>query len=215
MSETDFHVLAMLLLREALEDHLAGRNACIATNMVLYYQQSDPSVRRDPDVMVALGVGGHQRRSFRTWEEGAIPNMIFEIASGSTYQEDLGPKREDYERLGVREYFLFDPEGGWLSPTLQGFRLVDGAYQALTPGPDGGLVSLELGVRLVPEGNMLRLIDLRTGAPVLTRPEQVERADERAEAERLRAEAERQRAEELAAEVARLRAALGQAPPGP
>jgi hypothetical protein len=222
MGETDFHAVAVLLLRRALEDHLAGRAACVASNMLLYFRQGDPSGRSDPDVMVALGVGRHQRRSFRTWEEDAVPNVVFEVASEETFEEDLTHKRGTYEQVGVREYFLFDPEGGWLSPTLQGFRLEGRAYQALAPEADGSLLSLELGLRLVPEGTRLRLVDLQSGVPVLTRLEQIEQerarslaALRRADAERQRAEAERRRADELEAEVARLRAALGQAPPGP
>jgi hypothetical protein len=64
-----------------------------------------------------------------------------------------------------------------------------------------------LGLRLLPEGRLLRLIDARTGEPVLTRGERLER-------ERERAEQERERADALAAEVARLQALLaGREPP--
>ncbi len=206
MGESDFHIVAVLLLREALEDFLAGRPDCVATNMVLYYDRGNPSGRRDPDVLVALGVGNHRRRSFRTWEEGAVPNVVFEISSEATYREDLAAKRAAYQGVGVPEYFLFDPEGEWLSPQLQGFRLVNRAYVALQPAADGSLVSAQLGLRLVPEGAMLRLIDLKTGAPIPTRQEQIEQ-------QRQRADDEKRRADDLAAEVARLRAALGQAPP--
>src|SRR5947209_276850 len=83
MSESDLHVLAVILLREGLEDFFASTarsDVCVATNMLLYYEQGNPSGRRDPDVLVALGVGNHPRRSFRTWEEGTLPNVLFEIA---------------------------------------------------------------------------------------------------------------------------------------
>jgi Uma2 family endonuclease len=200
MSETDLHVLAVILLREGLEDFFAARSdVCVASNMLLYYDRGNPSGRRDPDVLVALGVGNHRRRSFRTWEESSIPNVLFEIASEDTYRQDLGVKRDVYERIGVPEYFLFDPHDEYLSPVLQGHWLVNGAYVALQPDPDGGLTSAQLGLRMVPEGHMLRLSDVNTGAPVLTRREQIDQ--------------ERQRADQLAAEVRRLQGLLN--PPQP
>ncbi len=64
----------------------------------------------------------------------------------------------------------------------------------MRPAADGSLISKQLGMRLVPEGEILRLIDLATGQPILTPTEQAER--------------ERQRAESLEAEVRRLQALL-------
>ena len=159
-----------------LKDLLAGRaDVYVAADMFLYYERGNPRASKAPDVMVIFGVGNHKRRTFKTWVEHAVPTVIFEISSDETYEEDLHGKREVYQRLGVAEYFLFDPLGDCLDPRLQGFRLEDGQYVALTPEPDGGLISVQLGVRLVPEGDMLRLIDLRTGQPLLTSQEKSER----------------------------------------
>jgi len=188
LGETDFHSSAMIWLREALQDHFAGRpDVYVASNLLLYYARGNPAGRRDPDVLVAKGVGKHRRRSFRVWEENVMPQVLFEISSPSTWQEDLEVKRPLYASLGVAEYFLFDPEGVCLDPRLQGFRLDQGAYAAMTPGADGSLESAELGLRFTIEDAMLRLTDVRTGALVPTRSE---------------------RADELAAEVARLQALL-------
>src|SRR5207244_981816 len=99
---------------------------------------------------------------------------------------DLDDKRQLYAGLGVREYFLFDPEGLYLVPPLRGFRLTEGDLVELRSEPDGSLICQELGLRLRAEGQMLRLVDLQTGAPVLTREERAEqerRAREQAEAE--------------------------------
>lgn len=140
--------------------------------------------------MVVKGVGKHFRRSFKTWEEKAIPRTIIEITSEKTWREDLGDKRDVYEALGVVEYFVFDPEGTMLNPPLQGWRLEAGQYVSVPLGSDGGLVSDELGLRLIPEGFMLRLVNARTGEKISTREERADRADA------------------LAAEVDRLRRAL-------
>src|SRR5260370_41293873 len=123
---------------------------------MLYYEQGNPQGRRDPDVLVARGVRGrHQRRSFRLWEEGVLPCTLFEISSGRTWREDVGPKRELYQRLRVREYFLFDPEGRWVRPAFQGFRLRRTRYAPLAPEADGCLPSRGLGVKMRRDGAML------------------------------------------------------------
>ncbi len=218
MSETDFHSNSMVWLRDALQDYFAttGRDdVYVGMNLLFYYEQGNPSGRRDPDVLVAKGVGNHWRLSFRVWEENVVPQVIFEISSPSTWREDLGAKRALYERLGVAEYFLFDPQGVCLDPRLQGFRLEQGVYIPLTPSADGSLTSDELGLRLTVEGAMLRLRDRLTGAVVLTRSEradeerlQAERDRRQAKRDRRQAEQERRRSEKLASEVARLQALL-------
>ena len=202
--ETDFHSEARILLRAALKDYFAaaGRSdVYVSSRLMLYYEQGNPASRCAPDILVAKGVSNHSRMIFRVWEEGVTPQVFFEIASESSWREDIGDKRELYARLGVVEYFLFDPEGDWLDPLLQGFRLENGKYVPLIPTPDGRLTSMELGLRLTAEGYMLRLRHLQKGAVVLTR-------SERANKESARADQERRRADELAKEVARLQALL-------
>jgi Uma2 family endonuclease len=202
MGDTDFHSDALIWLREALQDFLANwAGWYVASNIILYWDYDNPNNRRDPDILVARDVGSHSRRSFRVWEEGTLPCVLFEVASRTTWRQDVGPKHNLYERLGVPEYFLFDPEYRYIKPALQGFRLKKGLYVPIKPSRDGSLTSKQLGLRLVPEGRMLRLVDLKTGEPIPTRAE-------RAELEKRRADEEKRRADELAAEVARLRAKL-------
>jgi hypothetical protein len=212
LGETGFHVDALFGVHGALRILFAGRDdVFIASNMFLYYEEGNPKANTSPDCMVIFGVPNRQRRTFKVWVEGTVPAVVFELSSDETYREDVRAKRELYERLGISEYFLFDPVGDCLAPRLQGFRLEDGRYVPLAPGPDGGLTSPRLGVRLVPEGTMLRLVRLDTGEPILTRLEAEERllaeAAER-DRERRRAEKERSRADALAAEVERLKALL-------
>jgi len=203
MGETDFHTIAQRWLVDGLQDFFADwPDLYVAMNILLYYLKGQPNKRRDPDVLVAKGVGKHRRRSYRLWEEKVLPCTLFEIASKKTWRVDVGPKRRLYARIGIREYIIFDPEARYLNPPLQGFRLVKGKSVAMKGGRDGNLTSKELGLRLVPEGSMLRLIDVRTGLLVPTRVERDEqRRTQIAQAEN--------RARELAAEVQRLRAQLG------
>lgn len=240
MGETDWHIAAIILLRQALHDHFAPvPDVYVASDMFLYYEQGNPRACKAPDTMVIKGVAKHYRHSFKTWVEKAVPCVVFEITSEKTIKEDLTEKRDLYARLGVAEYFLFDPEALVLDPPLEGFRLKGKKYVEIKPAADGTLTSQVLGLRLKPERHMLRLIDAATGEPVLTKDERAEQAAERAEQEKKRAEQEkqraeqekqrarqerqraeqesqeakkeRQRAEELAAEVARLQAELARA----
>jgi hypothetical protein len=198
MGETDYHSLAMVHLRQGMEDFFADvPDVCVGMNLILYFVEGDSSQRRDPDILVARRVAGkHLRRSYRVWEEGILPRTLMEIVSRRTVKVDLGEKLQEYERFRIPEYFLFDPEYKYMKPALRGFRLVRSRFVELTPAEDGSLISQELGLRLVPEGAMLRLIDLKTGQPILTRAEQAERALEQARTERRRAHAARRRAAE-------------------
>src|SRR5262249_58491108 len=91
----------------------------IATNILFYFRRGDPRGRRDPDLLVARGVvGNHPRLSYRLWEEGVLPCTLFEIASPKTWRTDIGAKRRLYARLGVPEYFVFDPHGRLIHPVL-------------------------------------------------------------------------------------------------
>ncbi len=234
MAETGVHVLVMMTLIATLRYYYRQRqDIYVIGNIFLYYEEGNPQARRSPDVMVIKGVDATgERRSFKTWEERARPTVVIEVTSQETADEDLEGKRQLYEHLEVREYFLFDPLHEYLERPLMGYRLIGDKYEPLPPADDGGLLSAELGMRLVPEGPMLALFRFRTGERVPAPPEayqlweqasqragqaeedlrrERQRAGEeakRAEQERQRAERERQRADQLAAELARLRALL-------
>ncbi|HEX8199928.1 MAG TPA: Uma2 family endonuclease, partial [Isosphaeraceae bacterium] len=205
VGETGWHVRSTFALYGVLRDHLAQDDAYVAAHLPLYYERGNPRARRAPDCMVIRGVGDHERRSFKTWFEGAVPEIVFELASDETFREDLGAKRLLYQGLGVCEYFLFDPLGDCLDPRLQGFRLDGREYGELAPDVDGSLISHVLGLRLIAEGTLLRAIDLRTNRPLPTFEEKA--AELAREAGRI--ERERQRVAALAAEVERLRGLLG------
>jgi hypothetical protein len=46
--------------------------------------------------------------------------MVFEIASKTTYRKDDRIKAGLYQRLGVQEYFQYDPVGDCFQPRLRG-----------------------------------------------------------------------------------------------
>lgn len=200
MAETWLHVRAIMWLHQALEDFFHDKpDVFIASDLFWYWQKGNPSAKIAPDVMVVPGVGTKPRRSFFSWDEnGAVPAVVFEMASQNTWENDVNDKFDQYERLGVREYFLFDPEGLYLVPRLQGYRLHEKVYRRIRHDE----LTSELGFGLRAEDTMLRLIDLKTGQSIPTRAEAVEAAQQAMEAEKKRADA-------LQVELNRLRTQLG------
>lgn len=234
MAETGIHVVTILMLHQALLDYFRDRpDVYIASDMFWYWKEGDVTARIAPDVMVIPGVGNHLRRSFFSWEEPNHPQLVFEIASKSTWEKDLSKKHNRYRKLKVPEYIVFDPEALYLPEPLIGYRLNGNRYVRMTLESDGSLATA-FGFRVRPEGTNLRLVDSATGHPIPTQREIAEserkRADverQRAEAartaaaaaktaadeEKARAEAEKARADALAAEVERLKSLLQQQSP--
>jgi hypothetical protein len=169
-------VLADLAL--PLRTYFQDQNVYLVGLLAFYYREGDPQARCVPDLLVIKGLSGKLigRHCIKTWVEG-VPSVIFELTSRQTGEEDTGPKKELYERLGVREYFLFDPRSEYLPRQLMGYRLVkvaegNGAevrqqYDELAPAADCSLPSAELGLRLVPRGQSLQLVNLWTGERLL------------------------------------------------
>src|ERR1700722_1783804 len=94
MAETWLHVRAIMLLHQALEDFFRDRSdVFIASDLFWYWEEGKPASCLAPDVMVVLGVqprDPRERRSFFSWKEGgAIPAVVFEMASENTWREDV------------------------------------------------------------------------------------------------------------------------------
>jgi Uma2 family endonuclease len=202
IGETDVHIDALIYLREALRDHFRDDpRMYVAGNMLLYYEAGNPVACMAPDVFVVQGVAKGERRTYRLWEEGQPPSVVFEITSRGSRLEDLGTKRVVYAMLGVWEYFLYDPLGEYLRPSLQGYRLQEGEYQRIPPESEGRLTSQALGLELRVEEGCLRLVNPGTSERLLT-PAEALAARRMEAAARLTAEAELER---LRAELACLR----------
>ena len=162
-------------LRQAFRD----RPHTLTSDVNLYYPEAlHPQGRFPgrqpvpvvPDFMLFLRtIKLSSFHSYRTWEIGA-PAWVLEILSADTWQDDVGAKRDLYARLGVAEYWFYDPAG--MHPpaaagVLHGFRLRAGVYEAIAPvqSPAADAVaavypSAVLGVALgVDRQRRLRLYD--------------------------------------------------------
>jgi len=205
LAETFVHVDAILmlivLLRQYLQEHFSDDKPLILANQFVYYAENFPRLRFAPDVAVVFGVEPGPRDNYKIWEEKQVPAIIFEITSPSTQKEDKKTKKDLYERIGVQEYWLFDPKGEWIPEQLRGYRLEEGQYHPITDR-----FSQVLSLNLQPEGALLGLYRSDTGEK-LPLPGEVTEALRRAttarkeaeinlEQERQRAEQEQQRAEQ-------------------
>jgi Uma2 family endonuclease len=205
VAESELHFEELVYVWQALKDRFADEpNVFVGANLFLYFRQGDPRAVVAPDGFVVKGVpkllsGNRRRRKYLLWEEGQVPCFVLETTSESTQGQDMGTKKDVYERLGVDEYFQFDPLGDYLNPRLQGFRLVAGRYRPIRLLPDGSLVSEATGVVFRPDGSQLRLTDAVTGAPLLRKEEETEA---RRQAEEARRQAEAKAASETKARLA-------------
>ncbi|HEX4948653.1 MAG TPA: Uma2 family endonuclease [Blastocatellia bacterium] len=178
MGETDEHRQLMIDLTEALKMFFAADpNVYVSGNLMCYYEENNPKKSVSPDVFVVRGVANHERRIYKFWEEPA-PQVVLEISSRKTRKEDFGAKKELYAWLGVREYFVFDPETNRRAP-LRAFRL-HGPELIEEVVTANRVVSQELGLELVNTGDTLRLYNPRSKEFLLTPAESYARAAEEA-----------------------------------
>ena len=91
---------------------------------------------------MAFGRPKGDRRSYLQWEEGGIaPQVVFEILSPNNRPAEMLKKFQFYERYGVEEYYVYDPDSG----KLTGYLRQDGALQDIADMT--GWVSPRLKVR--------------------------------------------------------------------
>lgn len=128
-------------------------NVFVADDLLWYPVEGEPTIRQAPDVMVAFGRPKGYRGSYRQWEEGGIaPQAVFEILSPGNRAAELLRKFVFYERYGVEEYYIFDPDGGDLTGWLRdGDALKEVANMQ-------GWISPRLGVRFDVHNDELRLL---------------------------------------------------------
>lgn len=161
-------------------------NVFVAGDLLWYPVEGKNTLRVAPDVMVAFGRPKGDRGAYLQWREGSIaPQVVFEILSPGNTGLEMSRKLQFYDRYGVEEYYLYDPDHG----EMAGWRR--GANGLEEVEPMAGWVSPRLGVRFALAGDDL-VLERPDGRRFETFVELAQRADaerERAErlAERLRA----------------------------
>jgi Uma2 family endonuclease len=163
----------IVTIKEGLEALFRNRpDVFIAGDFFWYPVEGDPRIHVAPDVMIVFGRPKGDRPSYMQWEEGGIaPQVIFEILSPGNRTWEMEQKLLFYERHGVQEYYVYDPEmiefSGWLreKDELREIPQVNGWTSHL------------LGVKFVLKPSTLEIFD-PDGHPFLTYLELVEQRDQ-------------------------------------
>lgn len=161
-----------------------------SANVGLFYAiKQDPIV---PDVFLSMNVqmpqdwSQKQNRSYFVWEFGKAPEVAIEIVSNKAGKE-LGSKKDNYARIGVAYYAVFDPlrqlqaQDEMNGSLLQVYGLMAGKYIELT---EPWLETVGLGLTLwdgefeTQPGIWLRWCD-QEGKIIPTGAERAERLAER------------------------------------
>ena len=202
--ETDLHVRQMLLLISCLDWLWQDRNDFFASgNLTIYFspKQIKSQDFRGPDFFVVLDTERRSRKSWVVWQEdGKYPNVIVEILSDTTKNNDRTTKKEIYQNtFRTPEYFWFDPD------TLEfaGFLLMGGSYEAIVPNEAGQLWSQQLNLYLGVCDGQLRFFT-SDGDLVPTPAEAATQAQHQAQEAQQQAQEAQQQAEEAQQQAQRL-----------
>lgn len=101
------HQQVAMQISRLLGNALEGK-PCIpfAAPTDVYFSEEDVV---QPDIFVVC-----DRKKLEKNKVNGAPDLIFEILSPGTQRKDRWEKKELYERNGVREYILVDPDGSYM-----------------------------------------------------------------------------------------------------
>ena len=130
-------------IKENLEILFASQSdVFIAGDLLWYPVEGNPKIRQAPDVLVVFGRPKGDRGSYQQWKENNIPpQIVFEILSPGNRTPAMINKSLFYQRYGVEEYYIYDPD----TVELSGFVRSQDAFFAIED--INGWVSPLLGIR--------------------------------------------------------------------
>ncbi len=180
-------------------------NVFVAGDLLWYPVEGNNKIRTAPDILVAFGRPKGDRGSYQQWKEANIPpQVVFEILSPGNRKTEMEKKLLFYERHGVEEYYLYDPD----TNNLEGWIRTEGYLENIDSLENW--VSPRSGVRFDLAGAELQIFR-PDGARFLSYTEIAQQAEQsRLEAEQSKLEAEqskleadqqKQRAEQLRDEL--------------
>jgi Uma2 family endonuclease len=194
MPESKTHLVLRTFLFRLLRFALGPAHR-VGSEQFLYWNAADTTVSLAPDAMVRLNVPDARFKTWKTWEEGGVPDLAVEVVSDSD-RRGWSEKLADYRAIGVKELVRFDPA----APEGKRLRVWDRVREDLverligedrTPCLTLGLNWVVCPVEDEPVG--LRLID--DDGRLLEVPEE---AEARGRAEEARGRAEEARARQAA-----------------
>jgi Uma2 family endonuclease len=120
MSDNTKQFRWIVTIKENLELIFAAEpNVFVAGDLLWYPVEGNNTIRNAPDTMVVFGRQKGDRGSYRQWEEdNTPPQVVFEILSPGNRMGEMNRKQQFYERYGVEEYYVYDPDKndltGWI-----------------------------------------------------------------------------------------------------
>ncbi len=218
LSQNLSHDVIAYHVRDAIARHcnwLETRDNVLAVDVFIVYKDEGTTVTVAPDVMLAKGPAAEirptsalawegprapvfrppERKSYLLAEEGRPPDFALEVVSPKNTAAELREKKAKYLKIGIPEYFVFDPFARESDPPLKRYRLQPGGEAWEKQTSRVGLRSKELNTDILVDGRTLAVINPKTGQPY----ERSHKLQARAEELQARAEELQARAEELQA----------------
>ncbi|MDJ0795909.1 MAG: Uma2 family endonuclease [Calothrix sp. MO_167.B12] len=186
----------IVTIKENLEILFASQPDVFVAGDLLWYPVLGELTRQAPDAMVVFGRPKGHRGSYKQWEEDNIPvQVVFEILSPGNTLKEMAKKLKFYERYGVEEYYIYDPDKIDLNGWLRNQENQENGLEVIEEMD--GWVSPRLGIRfqLTPETLEIYRPDGEKFLTSVELAQQRELERQRAETEHQRAETEHQRAE--------------------
>lgn len=127
-------------------------NIFVAGDLLWYPVEGNPKIRIAPDALVVFGRPKGERGSYQQWQEDNIPpHVVFEILSPGNTSLEMERKLLFYERYGVEEYYLYDPDHN----LCRGWLRVDGYFDEIITIDQW--ISPRLGIRFDLTQDVLQL----------------------------------------------------------
>ena len=213
MSDNTKQFRWIVTIKENLEILFASiLDVFVAGDLLWYPVQGNNKIRQAPDTMVVFGRPKGDRGSYRQWEEDNIPPQVaFEILSPGNRPGKMAEKLLFYQRYGVQEYYIYDPDNielsgfvrnedwfepiaemnGWVSPLLEiRFQLTENTLEIYRPDGRRFLTPVEMDQLREQEREEKELAQ-----------SQAQQEREEKELAQSQAQQERQRAEEAIAQL--------------
>jgi Uma2 family endonuclease len=188
--------------------YLNNAQVFVAGDLFWYPVEGQSKIVTAPDVMVAFGRPKGDRGSYKQWEENNIaPQVVFEILSPTNGRIEMSKKLLFFERYGVEEYYLYDPEENTLDIWQRN-------PEGLTAIELTDWTSPRLGVRLDITSGRLQLYN-SDGTKFYSYIEVnmlLEQERDRAQQERQRADQATQQLAEMAEQLKQYRDRFGELP---
>jgi Uma2 family endonuclease len=143
MAESTIQYELIVKIKEGCESLFKDDpNIFVAADLLWYPVEGRPDISQAPDTMVVFGRPKGDRLSYIQYREDNItPQVVFEIRSHNDSNIKMNKKLSFYQRHGVEEYYLYDPERN----ELEGWQRIEGILEVIEPME--GWISPRLGVR--------------------------------------------------------------------